>query len=77
MVDEVGYIPFEAEAANLFFQLVSSRHERACVVIVTSNKQFGKRTGSREGVQGGALRARVRQAPGLRCRRSLSTLSAR
>ena len=25
VVDEVGYIPFEAEAANLFFQLVSSR----------------------------------------------------
>ena len=24
VVDEVGYIPFEAEAANLFFQLVSS-----------------------------------------------------
>jgi DNA replication protein DnaC len=25
VVDEVGYIPFEPEAANLFFQLVSSR----------------------------------------------------
>jgi hypothetical protein len=24
--DEVGYIPFEAEAANLFFQLVSARY---------------------------------------------------
>ena len=23
-IDEVGYIPFEPEAANLFFQLVSS-----------------------------------------------------
>ena len=29
VIDEVGYIPFEAEAANLFFQLVSSRYERA------------------------------------------------
>lgn len=29
VVDEVGYIPFEPEAANLFFQLVSSRYERA------------------------------------------------
>ena len=29
VVDEVGYIPFEAEAANLFFQLVSARYERA------------------------------------------------
>jgi len=41
IVDEVGYIPFEAEAANLFFQLVSSRYERASLV-VTSNKPFGR-----------------------------------
>jgi DNA replication protein DnaC len=41
VIDEVGYIPFEADAANLFFQLVSSRYERASV-IVTSNKPFGR-----------------------------------
>ena len=41
VVDEVGYIPFESEAANLFFQLVSNRYERASV-IVTSNKPFGR-----------------------------------
>src|SRR6266581_5715411 len=41
VVDEVGYIPFEAEAANLFFQLVSARYERAAL-IVTSNKPFGR-----------------------------------
>jgi DNA replication protein DnaC len=41
MVDEVGYIPFEPEAANLFFQLVSARYERASL-IVTSNKPFGR-----------------------------------
>jgi DNA replication protein DnaC len=41
IVDEVGYIPFEADAANLFFQLVSSRYERASLV-VTSNKPFGR-----------------------------------
>jgi len=41
VIDEVGYIPFEPEAANLFFQLVSSRYERASV-IVTSNKPFGR-----------------------------------
>src|SRR6266704_2062197 len=41
VVDEVGYIPFENEAANLFFQLVSSRYERASL-IVTSNKVFGR-----------------------------------
>jgi DNA replication protein DnaC len=41
VVDEVGYIRFEPEAANLFFQLVSSRYERASL-IVTSNKPFGR-----------------------------------
>jgi DNA replication protein DnaC len=41
IVDEVGYIPFEPEAANLFFQLVSNRYERASL-IVTSNKPFGR-----------------------------------
>src|SRR5256885_2558054 len=41
VVDEVGYIPFEHQAANLFFQLVSSRYERASL-IVTSNKEFGR-----------------------------------
>lgn len=35
----MGSIPFEADAANLFFQLVSSRYARASV-IVTSNKPF-------------------------------------
>lgn len=45
VVDEVGYIPFEAEAeaeaANLFFRFISGRYERASV-IVTSNKPFGR-----------------------------------
>jgi hypothetical protein len=37
-----GPLPdLEAEAANLFFQLVSSRYERASL-IVTSNKPFGR-----------------------------------
>ena len=40
VIDEVGYIPFEAEAANLFFQLVSARYERASA-IVTSNIPVG------------------------------------
>ena len=29
IIDEVGYLPFEQDAANLFFQLVSSRYEHA------------------------------------------------
>ena len=39
IVDEVGYIPFDPQAANLMFALVSSRYERASM-IVTSNKPF-------------------------------------
>jgi len=41
IIDEVGYIPFEPEAAKLFFQLISSRYERASV-IVSSNKAFSR-----------------------------------
>jgi hypothetical protein len=39
VVDEVGYIPFDPEAANLMFSLVAARYERASP-IVTSNKPF-------------------------------------
>lgn len=39
IVDEIGYIPFDPEAANLMFSLVSNRYERASL-IVTSNKPF-------------------------------------
>lgn len=41
VIDEVGYLPFEREAANLVFQLVASRYERASL-IVNSNKAFGR-----------------------------------
>ena len=37
--DEVGYIPFDPQAASLMFMLVSRRYERASM-IVTSNKPF-------------------------------------
>jgi len=39
IVDEVGYIPFDPDAASLFFQLVSSRYEQNSL-IVSSNKSF-------------------------------------
>ena len=39
IIDEVGYIPFDPEAAALFFALVSSRYERSSI-IVSSNKTF-------------------------------------
>jgi DNA replication protein DnaC len=37
--DEVGYIPFDPQAANLMFMLVASRYEKASM-IVNSNKPF-------------------------------------
>lgn len=39
VVDEVGYIPFDPEAAALFFALISSCYERSSI-IVSSNKTF-------------------------------------
>ncbi|TQO20714.1 DNA replication protein DnaC [Rhodoglobus vestalii] len=41
IVDEVGYIPFDQDAANLFFQLVSSRYEQASLIL-TSNLTFSR-----------------------------------
>jgi DNA replication protein DnaC len=41
IIDEVGYLPFEQDAANLFFQLVSSRHEHASLIL-TSNLPFAR-----------------------------------
>ena len=39
IVDEIGYLPLERQAANLLFALVSRRHERGSI-IVTSNRGF-------------------------------------
>jgi DNA replication protein DnaC len=41
IVDELGYLPFEANAAHLFFQLVSRRYERGSMLI-TSNRSVGE-----------------------------------
>ena len=41
IVDEVGYIPFDQDTANLFFQLVSSRYEHASLIL-TSNLPFAR-----------------------------------
>jgi DNA replication protein DnaC len=42
IVDEVGYIPVDPQAANLMFMLVSRRYETRPPV-VTSNKPFSAR----------------------------------
>jgi DNA replication protein DnaC len=41
IVEEIGYLPFEARAAHLFFQLVSRRYERGSL-LVTSNRHVGE-----------------------------------
>ncbi len=41
IIDEVGYTPFDQDAANLFFQLIASRYEQGSV-LVTSNLPFGR-----------------------------------
>lgn len=39
VVDEVGYLPFDAQAASLFFQLVAARYETGSIIL-TSNLPF-------------------------------------
>jgi DNA replication protein DnaC len=41
IVDEIGYLQMDREAANLFFQLVSRRYEKGST-IYTSNKSYGE-----------------------------------
>jgi DNA replication protein DnaC len=41
IIDELGYLPFEPNAAHLFFQLVSRRYERGSVLL-TSNRSVGE-----------------------------------
>jgi len=41
IIDELGYLPFEPNAAHLFFQLVSRRYERGSI-LVTSNRSVSE-----------------------------------
>jgi DNA replication protein DnaC len=43
VVDEIGYLPFGREEANLFFNVVAKRYERAAMVL-TSNLPFAQWT---------------------------------
>jgi DNA replication protein DnaC len=42
----VGYIPFAQDAANLFFQLVSSRYEHASLILTSTCRSPGGATSS-------------------------------
>ena len=39
LVDEIGYLPVTTSGANLFFQLINARYEKASTLL-TSNKSF-------------------------------------
>jgi DNA replication protein DnaC len=39
VVDEIGYLPFGRDEANLFFSVIAKRHERGSMVL-TSNLPF-------------------------------------
>ena len=36
VVDEVGYLPLERQAANLLFALVARRYERGSIIMTTN-----------------------------------------
>lgn len=39
VIDEIGYLPFDKQGANLFFQLISKRYEKHSIIL-TSNRSF-------------------------------------
>jgi DNA replication protein DnaC len=41
VIDEIGYLPMDIQGANLFFQLIARRYEKASTVF-TSNKTFSQ-----------------------------------
>ena len=41
IIDEIGYMPIDADSANLFFQLIAKRYEKHCTII-TTNPPFSK-----------------------------------
>jgi DNA replication protein DnaC len=42
IVDELGYVAMDSPASNLFFQVISARHDQGLGTIATTNLPFGK-----------------------------------
>ena len=46
IIDEIGYLPIDLDASNLFFQLIAKRYEKHCTIfiliikIISSKKNF-------------------------------------
>lgn len=41
IIDEIGYLPFSDNQANLYFQVIAKRYESGSVIL-TSNLSFGE-----------------------------------
>lgn len=42
IIDELGYVSLDTQASNLFFQVISARHDHDLGTIATTNITFGK-----------------------------------
>lgn len=42
IIDELGYVSLDAQASNLFFQVISARHDQGLGIVTTTNIPFGK-----------------------------------
>ncbi len=42
IIDELGYVALDTQASNLFFQVISSRHDAELGTIATTNIAFGQ-----------------------------------
>jgi DNA replication protein DnaC len=42
IIDELGYVALDTQASNLFFQVISSRHDAELGTIATTNLPFGQ-----------------------------------
>ena len=42
IIDELGYVTLDNQASNLFFQVISARHDQGLGTIATTNLPFGK-----------------------------------
>jgi DNA replication protein DnaC len=42
VIDEIGYLPFDAVQASLLFQVICRRYQKSQPLILTSNKAFGE-----------------------------------
>lgn len=42
IIDELGYVSLDTQASNLFFQVISNRHDQELGTVATTNLSFGK-----------------------------------